>query len=82
MVALLGPVAWVMGSRALKEIRASGQHPANEQLIVIGRILGIVVTALLALGLVLAVLFVVLAVAVGAELAGPLSGRAAPRGPG
>ena len=48
-ISLLGPVAWVMGSRALKEIRASGVHPSNEQLIVIGRILGIIVTAIMIL---------------------------------
>ena len=45
-VGVLGPVAWIMGGRALKEIRSSGAHPRNEQLVVVGRILGIVSTAL------------------------------------
>lgn len=60
-VGILGPVAWVMGSRALREIRASGVHPPNEQQIVIGRILGIVVTVLLVLGFLLGMAIVVLA---------------------
>ena len=60
-VGILGPVAWVMGSRALKEIRASGVHPANEQQIVIGRILGIITTVLLVLAFVLGVVAVVIA---------------------
>lgn len=60
-VAVLGPVAWIMGSRALREIRTSGAHPANEQLIVVGRILGIVVTVLLVLGVALGALLVVIA---------------------
>ncbi|GAA1434749.1 hypothetical protein GCM10009616_29870 [Microlunatus lacustris] len=50
-VGVLGPVAWIMGSRALREIRSSGAHPGNEQLIVIGRLLGIVVTVLMVLGI-------------------------------
>ena len=65
-VSVLGPVAWFMGNRALKEIRASGAHPGNEQLIVVGRILGIVGTALLVLGVLGFLLFVILAVAAGA----------------
>ena len=66
-VSVLGPVAWFMGNRALKEIRASGAHPGNEQLIVVGRILGIIVTVLLALGILAFLLFVVVAVAAGAS---------------
>jgi len=63
-VGILSPFAWVLGSRALRDIRATGQHPGNEQLIVIGRVLGIVGTVLLAVALVLVLLLlVVLAVA-------------------
>jgi hypothetical protein len=63
-VGILGPVAWIMGSRALREIRASGAHPGNEQLIVIGRILGIIVTVLGVLAILAFLLFfVVVAVA-------------------
>jgi len=63
---VFGPVAWFMGSRALKEIRASGAHPANEQLIVIGRILGIIVSVLM----ILAVLALLLLLAVGLAASG------------
>lgn len=56
-VGILSPFAWVMGSRALRDIRATGQHPGNEQLIVIGRVLGIVGTVLLVLALVMVLVF-------------------------
>lgn len=65
-VPVFGPVAWVMGSRALKEIRASGLHPANEQLVNVGRILGIVVTVLMVLTVVLLVLLFFVAAAASA----------------
>ena len=53
---ILGPFAWVMGNGAVREIDASrgalgGRTEAN-----VGRILGIVATALLIVGLVLVVL--------------------------
>lgn len=50
-------IAWVMGSRALKEIRASGLHYNNEQSIVVGRILGIIVTVLTLLSILAIVVF-------------------------
>ena len=65
---IISPVAWILGSRAMKEIRATGSHPANEQLIVVGRILGIVGTVLLILGVLLGVLLVVLTAVVAAGL--------------
>jgi hypothetical protein len=65
---VISPVAWILGSRARKEIRATGSHPANEQLIVVGRILGIIGTVLLILGVLLGVLLLVLATVVAAGL--------------
>jgi hypothetical protein len=65
---VISPVAWILGSRAMKEIRATGSHPANEQLIVVGRILGIIGTVLLILGVLLGVLLLVLAAVVAAGL--------------
>lgn len=62
-VGVLGPVAWIMGSRALREIRATGAHPANEQMIVIGRILGIVVTVFMILGVLALLLLLVVGLA-------------------
>jgi hypothetical protein len=41
---ICAPIAWFMGNKALKEIRASGINYSNEQQIVIGRILGMVLT--------------------------------------
>ena len=56
---ILGPFAWVMGNRAVREIDASrgafgGRTEAN-----VGRILGIVATALLIVGLAVVVLIFV-----------------------
>lgn len=65
-IGVLGPVAWVMGGRALKEIRSSGAHPGNEQLVVVGRILGIVSTVLWVLSLLAFVLIFVLALSISA----------------
>ena len=64
-VSILGPVAWFMGSRALKEIRATGAHPGNEQMIVIGRILGIIVTVLMILVLLGLLLLIPIGLAAG-----------------
>ncbi len=59
---ICAPIAWYMGSKALKEIRSSGVTYANEQNIVIGRILGIVFTLLGILALVLTIIFVIIAI--------------------
>jgi uncharacterized membrane protein YjgN (DUF898 family) len=54
---LCGPFAWTMGNRVVAEIDASGGRLGGRQEANIGRILGIVATALLALS-VLAILVV------------------------
>jgi hypothetical protein len=56
-VTICAPFAWYLGSKALKEIRASGVTYANEQSIVIGRILGMIVTILGIIGIVFFVIF-------------------------
>ena len=56
------PFAWYLGSKALKEIRTSGVRYANEQNIVVGRVLGIIMTILLAIMLVFMLVFVVILV--------------------
>ncbi|MEY4174082.1 MAG: hypothetical protein RI900_1247 [Actinomycetota bacterium] len=59
---LLGPVAWVMGNNALREIDAQpGVDYANRGNITAGRICGIIGTAFLALGVVVFVFFFVIA---------------------
>jgi len=59
---ICAPIAWYLGSKALKEIRASGTTYANEQQIVIGRILGIIFTILAIIGLIIAIIFIIIAV--------------------
>ncbi|WP_323791703.1 DUF4190 domain-containing protein [Nocardioides sp.] len=54
---LAGPFAWVMGGKARKEIQASNGQIGGLQQVTIGWILGIVSTALLILGVVVAVVF-------------------------
>ena len=59
-------VAWYMGSKAQKEIRASGQSFSNEQNINIGKILGMVFGILWIIGIVLWLGLIIFAVALGA----------------
>jgi hypothetical protein len=65
---ICAPFAWYLGNKALEEIRASGVRYANEQNIVIGRILGIVFTILTIVALVLTVIFLIIAVVAAGEL--------------
>ncbi len=65
-VVVTAPFAWYMGSKALKEMRASGQHFVNEQYITIGRILGIIVTLLYAVSIVLLIVFFVIIAGIAA----------------
>jgi hypothetical protein len=54
---LIGPFAWSMGNRVVKEIEVSGGRWGGLTEATIGRILGIVSTALLALSLLFIVVF-------------------------
>jgi hypothetical protein len=54
---LLGPVAWYIGDKEVKAIRAGYSSPAGEGIAKAGMILGIVATALLLLGVLFAVFF-------------------------
>ena len=56
---LLGPVAWYIGDKEVKAIRAGYSSPAGEGIAKAGMILGIVATALLLLGVLFVVFFVV-----------------------
>ena len=58
---ICAPIAWYLGSRALKEIKASGATYNNQQQIVIGRTLGIIFTILAIIGLVIGIFFVIIA---------------------
>jgi hypothetical protein len=48
---LLGPVAWIVGNQSLAEIRSGYMDPREEGLIVAGRVLGIISTALMGLAI-------------------------------
>lgn len=56
---LCGPFAWVMGNRVEREIRASQGRWGGSTEVTVGKILGIVATALLALAVVIGLLFLV-----------------------
>lgn len=53
---LTGPFAWVMGNRVIREIDANPQHYGGRSNANIGRILGIVATALMGVALLVVVL--------------------------
>jgi uncharacterized membrane protein len=53
---ILGPVAWIMGNNALKELDQGFGDPNARGLVVAGRILGIIGTVLLILGCIYVVL--------------------------
>ncbi len=58
---LIGPFAWRMGNRVLGEIDASGGAYGGRESVNIGRILGIIGTALFALSILALIFFVVVA---------------------
>ena len=58
---VLGPFAWSMGSKALREIDASGGQLGGRDMVNVGRILGIVSTAILLVAVLFFILFVALA---------------------
>jgi hypothetical protein len=67
----VGIAAWLMGNADLKEIGAGTMDPEGKTLTQIGKILGIIATVLLALGIVFFILMMVLGV--GAAVVAPQS---------
>jgi len=59
---VLGPFAWSMGNKAMREIDASQGQIGGRDTVNVGRILGMVATALLVLGIVAVLFFVVLGI--------------------
>jgi hypothetical protein len=57
---IFGPIAWIMGNADINEIRAGTMDPSGEQLTNIGRILGIVGTVLIVLGMCMGLTFFVI----------------------
>ena len=56
----LGIFAWIMGNADLKEIAAGTMDPAGKDRTKIGRILGMIGTALLVIGIVVTILMMIL----------------------
>ena len=63
---ILGPVAWIMGNQSLSEIRAGVMDPKDEGLVTAGRILGMITTALIVLGILFYGAIIALAIGTGA----------------
>ena len=59
---VLGPFAWVMGNRELEAIDSGRRPPDNRGTANAGRILGIIGTAFLAIGVIALLFFLVFAV--------------------
>ncbi|MEU7142220.1 DUF4190 domain-containing protein [Nocardia sp. NPDC046473] len=57
---IIGPVAWVMGRRALNEIDASGGALGGRSNVMVGYVCGIIASALIIVGILFFALFLVL----------------------
>ena len=57
---ICAPIAWYLGSKAQKEIAASGQHYSNEQNINIGKIMGMVLSILALAGIVITIVVMII----------------------
>lgn len=57
---IIGPVAWVMGKRALNEIDASGGALGGRSNVMVGYVCGIIASALIIISIIFIVLFVLL----------------------
>ena len=55
---ILGPFAWSMGNKALREVDASQGQLGGREMVNVGRILGIVATVILILGFLVGILLV------------------------
>ncbi|WP_405160160.1 DUF4190 domain-containing protein [Nocardia sp. NBC_01499] len=60
---IIGPVAWVMGKRALNEIDASGGALGGRSNVMVGYICGIIASVLIIISLLFIALFLVLGIA-------------------
>lgn len=61
-IGICGPFAWHLGSKTLAEIRGSGLRYDNEQQIVIGRLIGLVITVIGIVAIVFALVFLIITV--------------------
>jgi hypothetical protein len=70
---VLSPAAWIVGGKAVREIDASGGRYTGRDRAAAGKVMGIIGTVLLALGILAIIAFVVLIVAVGSSDSGSSS---------
>jgi hypothetical protein len=56
---VLGIVAWIMANNELQAIKAGRRNPANEGTASAARIIGIVTTVLLGIGIILGIIFLI-----------------------
>ncbi len=64
LCSVLGPVAWVVGGRAVREIDASGGRLGGRGQAKAGQVLGIIATVLLVLGILFLIVVAVIGVSV------------------
>jgi hypothetical protein len=64
---ILSPAAWVVGAKAVREIDASQGRYAGRDRAQAGKVMGIIGTVLLALGILAVIAIVVVAIAVGSS---------------
>jgi uncharacterized membrane protein YjgN (DUF898 family) len=63
---LLGPVAWIMGNQSLGDIKRGAMDPKDEGLVQAGRIIGMITTGLIVLGILFYGVIIALAIFTGA----------------
>ena len=64
VIQLVAPFAWIVSNRELRGIEAGRRDPTNRGLAVAGKVMGIIGTILLAIGIVVAVVAIIVLVAV------------------
>lgn len=68
-IPFLGPVAWIMGNNALKELDQGFGNPNDRGLVIAGRILGIIGTVLLILSVIFICIYLVIIIMISASMA-------------
>ncbi len=64
---ILGPIAWYLGNQEIAAVGAGRRSPQNISNAKVGRILGIITTVLLALGILLLIILIPLGILAGSE---------------
>ena len=67
-VGATAPAAWYLGAKAEKQITANGQYHANTQNIRIGKIIGMVMTIVLLVGMAFALVWMIFVFSMMADM--------------